>query len=155
MNKILFLDRDGVINKDPHGYFCEYKDIEYNEDLILFVKENFEDYIKIIVTNQSGIARGKFAPEKFYDLMENIIKDMKNMGVNIDKYYFSPHLPASNHWDRKPNPGMLEKGLKEYKVNPKHCVMIGDADTDFLAAKNARLSRFIYYNEGKIREIEL
>jgi len=148
LDKILFLDRDGVINKDPNGYTYDYNTLEYNKDLIEYISRNFNDYIKIIVTNQSGIARGKYTKNDFLELSAYIINDLKKFEIIIDEIYYAPYLPDSNHFDRKPNPGMIIKGLMKYKINPKNCIMIGDKETDREAAKHAGIDNFIMYKEG-------
>jgi len=146
-NKILFIDRDGVINKDPNGYFIDYSKIEYNYDILEKIKEEFKSYIKIIVTNQSGIARGYYTELEFLRLMENMLGDLSKMGIEISDVYYAPSLPENNDYNRKPNPGMLIKGLEKYNADPKFCIMIGDKESDREAAKNANLGKFILYKE--------
>lgn len=148
LGKILFIDRDGVINKDENGYTFKYEEVEYNYDLLDFIKEKYPNHIKIIVTNQSGIARGLYTDKDFQILMKLMLDDLKDLGIYIDDVYHAPYLPNSNHPDRKPNPGMINKGLSKYNINPANCTMIGDNITDYYAAKDARLGYFTYYVKG-------
>ena len=155
MDKILFIDRDGVINNDDRGYTHKYNEVTYNYDLLDYIKEHFNDYIKIIVTNQAGIAKELYTEEDFKQLMICMLRDLEQYGIGINKVYHAPHLSNSNHPDRKPNPGMITRGLEKYKVKPKYCTMIGDRISDYQAAKNAKLGRFIYYVKGVFSEAEI
>lgn len=155
MDKILFIDRDGVINKDDEGYTFKHSEVKYNYDLLDYIKENFHDYVKIIVTNQSGIARNLYTEQDFKKLMVCMVRDLEQYNIFINDVYHAPYLPNSNHPDRKPNPGMLNKGLAKYRTKPKECVMIGDKQTDYIAAKNANLGRFIYYVKGTFSEAKI
>lgn len=155
MDKILFIDRDGVINKDNKGYTFKHSEIEYNYDALDYIRDNFHDYIKIIVTNQSGIARGFYSEEDFQELMVYMVRDLEQYNIFINDVFYAPYMPGSEHPDRKPNPGMILRGLDKYKVKSNLCVMIGDKEDDYYAAKNAELGRFIYYIKGKINESKI
>lgn len=144
-----------MINKDEHGYTHKHEEVEYNYDVLDFIKENFTDYIKIIVTNQSGIAREIYSEADFKKLMVCMLRDLEQYGIGINKVYHAPHLPESNHPDRKPNPGMINKGLKKFKADPKDCAMIGDRRSDYHSAQNANLGRFIYYVKGTFSEAKI
>lgn len=149
--KILFLDRDGVINKDPEGYFCDYNKIEYNYDLLDFVKNNYHDYLKVIVTNQSGISRGYYSVLDFKKLMNVMVNDLDEYGIKINDVKYSI---GTNNYDmlRKPNPGMLLLSINKYNVEPTDCVMIGDKESDLLASEKAKIGSFIMYKEGMFKK---
>ena len=112
--KALFLDRDGVINKDPDGYFCS-DDIEYNIDLLEYVRDNFQDYKIFIVTNQSGIERGYFTKNDFLSMMAHMINDLKPY-FNIEDIAYCPYI--SNDMEcRKPNIGMFTYLIDKYDID--------------------------------------
>jgi D-glycero-D-manno-heptose 1,7-bisphosphate phosphatase len=156
MNNAIFLDRDGVIIKDKL-YVHKYKDIVWLKGVfegIKYAKEN--NYLIIVVTNQSGIGRKIF---KTFDMKELHKKMNKKIfaktGFTIDKFYYCPFHPIygvgnykKKSFDRKPNPGMLIKAIKKYKINKKKSFMIGDQVTDKLAAKRADISFFYRSNKS-------
>jgi len=151
--KTLFLDRDGVINKDPDGYFYQYEKLEYNYDVLGYIIEKFPEHTIIIVTNQSGIGRGYYTVEDFQVLMKLMIRDLKEYGINITDVYHSPFTPEGNHWSRKPNPGMLLDAQKKYSIDMSQSTMIGDKDSDYQASVSAGVKNFILYKEGKFDEL--
>tara|TARA_X000000368_G_scaffold407766_1_gene387579 strand:+ start:6159 stop:6701 length:543 start_codon:yes stop_codon:yes gene_type:complete len=161
-NKILFLDRDGVINFDK-GYLYKYEDLEYIPgifDLCLYLTKKLKFKI-IIITNQSGIGRGFYSEEKFHRLMKKIINDFKKRKIKILNYYFSPYYSKSskkkyrstkNFYKRKPNPGMVLEACEDYDIDIKKSVFIGDQKSDFLLSKKINL-KFIPFNVKKYKSI--
>ncbi|RAP32084.1 D-glycero-beta-D-manno-heptose-1,7-bisphosphate 7-phosphatase [Candidatus Marinamargulisbacteria bacterium SCGC AG-410-N11] len=147
MNKAVFFDRDGVINKDL-GYVHEIKDFIWIEGIFNLFKwlEN-EGFLIIIVTNQSGIGRGFYTEEKFQHLNKWILNTIKKNNCTINKIYHCPHLPSDNCSCRKPKPGMIIKAIKEFNINPKSSWLIGDKISDIEAAKNANIPNTIYFNK--------
>ena len=122
LSKALFLDRDGIINKDNDFVFRK-KDFIFNEEIFGLIKF-FQDknYKIIIVTNQSGIGRGLFTLEEFYKINRWMIDFFKDKGLVIDRVYFCPFHPSKgigeylcDHDDRKPNPGMILKAQREFE----------------------------------------
>ena len=98
MNRAVFLDRDGTINYDKH-YLYKQEDFEFIPGAIegMQILQSM-DYKLIIITNQSGIARGLYAVEDFYKLNEWMLETLVKNGVKIEAVYFCPHLPnASLH----------------------------------------------------------
>ena len=148
-NKALFLDRDGVINVD-HGYVYRKEDFEF-VDGIFEVCRHYQDqgYLLIVVTNQSGIARGMYTEAQFKELTDWMVERFKEQGVTITKAYHCPHHPDFGPADerdcdcRKPKPGMLLKGIEEFDLNPADCIMIGDKGSDMEAAAAANLVQSI------------
>jgi len=140
--KALFLDRDGVVNIDK-GYVYKIEDFEFVAgifELCRYFQER--GYLLIIVTNQSGIAR-KLYTETDYSLLTTwMLKQFKAEGVTISKVYHCPDHPdftgPSNR--RKPNPGMLFEAAKEFGINLKESIMLGDKQSDMEAAENAGIS---------------
>lgn len=152
-NKAVFLDRDGVINVD-HGYVYRQEDFEF-VDGIFEVCRHFQDqgYLLIVVTNQSGIARGMYTEDQFRELTGWMLGRFKEQGVTINKVYHCPHHPdfgperERNCDCRKPKPGMLLRGIEEFDLEPVDCIMIGDKESDMEAAEAANLSRRVMVSE--------
>ena len=139
MNKAIFLDRDGVINID-HGYISSPQDIEiYDDFLDLFNCNNFNNYLKIIVTNQSGIARGLFSIDDYKNVSKYIKSILNENKIFIDKEFYCKHHPDfdKNCNCRKPSPGMINKAIKEFNIDPNKSYLIGDKISDIQAGYKA------------------
>ena len=148
-NKAVFLDRDGVINVD-HGYVYRKEDFEF-VDGIFEVCRHFQEqgYLLIVVTNQSGIARGMYTEADFQRLTEWMLERFREEGIEIAAVYHCPHHPkfgAEQERDcdcRKPKPGMILCGIRHFNLVPEACILIGDKLTDIQAAKNAKIGEKI------------
>jgi D-glycero-D-manno-heptose 1,7-bisphosphate phosphatase len=145
--KALFLDRDGIINVD-HGYVGRYEDFEYVDGIFALIKR-FEKagYKIIIVTNQSGIARGLYSEDDFNALMSAVQQDFYQAGIGKVSVYFCPHHPEHGIGAykkqcacRKPNPGMLLQAAEEHSVSLPLSIMIGDSWRDIQAGQKVSLS---------------
>ncbi|MGL4614830.1 MAG: D-glycero-beta-D-manno-heptose 1,7-bisphosphate 7-phosphatase [Shewanella sp.] len=156
VNRAVFLDRDGVINKD-HGYVHQVDDFEYIEgvfDACIALKQM--GYKLVVVTNQSGIARGLYSEEQFHSLTEWMDWNFADKGVELDGIYYCPHHPEKGVGDykvdcdcRKPKPGMLNDAAKFLKIDLSQSVMVGDKAEDMQAAKAAGVSTRILVRTGK------
>lgn len=139
MPKALFLDRDGVVNVEKN-YLYKIDDFELM-DGILDVCRFYENqgYIIIIVTNQSGISRGFYTENDFKHLSEWMIEYFKSLGVTIAHIYHCPHHETiDGACDcRKPEPGMFLEAQRDFDIDMKNSVMIGDNERDIQAAMRA------------------
>ncbi|WP_372972815.1 D-glycero-beta-D-manno-heptose 1,7-bisphosphate 7-phosphatase [Marinobacter sp.] len=146
-NKAVFLDRDGVINID-HGYVYRKEDFEFVEGIFELCRYfQAQGYLLIVVTNQSGIARGMYSEEQFQELTDWMLERFKDEGVEIARVYHCPHHPnfgpvqTRNCDCRKPEPGMVLQGLADFDLDPALCLLIGDKASDEEAARHANLGR--------------
>ncbi len=146
-NKAIFLDRDGVINRNM-GFIFKKEDISIINGVIETLKIlKSKGYKLIVITNQPVVARGLCTEEEIEKLHEFI--NVK-LGLLIDKFYFCPHHPEM-HDDvpiyarkyrikcscRKPLPGMIFKASEDFNINLKESWMIGDTLVDIAAGKSA------------------
>ena len=143
MNKAVFLDRDGTINIDK-AYLSRIEDFEYIPGVIEGLRM-LQDagFILIIVTNQSGIARGYYSKEDFLELNEWMLSDLKKKGIKIAKVYYCPHHPNGKiekyKMDcncRKPKLGMYEKAIKDFDIDLSQSYSIGDKIRDSAICEN-------------------
>lgn len=136
-----FLDRDGVLNVD-HGYVHRLDHLEWVDDAPAAVRLlNAAGYIVIVVTNQSGVARGLYdepAVRRFHDHMQSVLAQDR---ARIDAFYYCPHHPegkvavyATRCDCRKPGIGMLERAAKDWPIDRARSFLIGDKDIDMQAA---------------------
>lgn len=141
MKKALFLDRDGVINEEK-DYLYKKDDFVFIDGIIDLCKHYQElGYLIIVVTNQSGIARGYYSQSDFRILTLWMIEEFKKNSINITKVYHCPHHPDIDGACscRKPNPGMLYQAKDEFNIDMQHSLIIGDKERDVEAGLNAGL----------------
>jgi len=151
--KTIFLDRDGVINKEVN-YLHKIDDCEFIPGIfdacIYFQNIGFKI---IIITNQSGIARGYFDESDYQALTDWIIKQFSAKNIDILDVFHCPHGPDSSCNCRKPKPGMLLEAKNKYNINMTNSWLIGDKEVDILAANNAGIINTILVRSGhKINE---
>ena len=152
--KVVFLDRDGVINKEV-GYLHKIIDFRFI-DGVFNACEHFQSlgYKLVIVTNQSGIGRGYYQEEDFYKLTQWMLLEFHNQGIGILDVFHCPHNPELFCKCRKPQPGMLIDARDKYNINMSESWMIGDKESDVHAANSAGISNTILVKSGhKVDEI--
>jgi len=140
MKKALFLDRDGVINHNGnHYYVYRIEDFQFIPGIFDVVKEfQNKNYLVIVITNQSGIAKGEYSPKHVKKVHDYMVNKFSLHGISITNIYYCPHHPSkSNCLCRKPDSLMLEKAIARYKLNPGYSFLIGDSERDIQAAKKA------------------
>ena len=143
--KAVFLDRDGVLNVD-HGYVCEPERLDWIPGARETVATLNAAGIKVlVVTNQSGVARGYFTEAQVDVFHAALRAGLAEAGGRIDAFYVAPHHEDAvedryrhpDHPDRKPNPGMILRGLTDWSLSPEETVLVGDKASDVEAARRA------------------
>ncbi|MFM7054933.1 MAG: D-glycero-alpha-D-manno-heptose-1,7-bisphosphate 7-phosphatase [Bacteroidota bacterium] len=136
MRKVVFLDRDGVINKDRKDYTWRIEDFEILPNVVKGCRNLHElGYEIIIITNQGGIAKGLYSHEDVEKLHQHMRAIFQNEGVSILEIYYCPH-----HSDygkclcRKPGSLMVEKAIARFEIDKNESFFIGDMDRDLQAA---------------------
>jgi D,D-heptose 1,7-bisphosphate phosphatase len=135
-NKALFLDRDGVVNID-HGFVRRSADFQFQPGLFELCR-HFQnmDYKIIIITNQSGVARGYFTEEDLRGLHKYMSAELQKEGITITGIFYCISVDDA-HPDRKPNPGLFLKAMNAYSLDMAASVSIGDKERDITAARKA------------------
>ena len=135
-NKAIFLDRDGVINKERKDYVKNINEFEIFDGVIqaidLLKKNNF---LVIVVTNQSAINRNLMSHEMLGNIHEHFKNYLKINGTCVDGIYYCPHKPDEGCLCRKPKPGLLLQAVRDFDIDLKNSWLIGDCVTDIEAAK--------------------
>ncbi len=148
--KTIFLDRDGVINKEVE-YLFRIADFKFNEgvfDACLYFQNL--DYKIIIISNQSGIARGYYSERDYLELTKWMLDQFNIKGISILDILYCPHGPESTCDCRKPKPGMLIEAKNKYNISMKDSWMIGDSESDIKAANAAGIFNTILVRSGHL-----
>ena len=146
MTPALFLDRDGVVNHEV-GYLHLARDVRFVDGIFSLCRTAQSlGYRLVIVTNQSGIARGLYSVEQFENLMDYIRDRFEDESIHLDAVYHCPFHPEHGvgefrreHPDRKPSPGMLLRAAGDLALDLSHSILIGDRCSDLAAAHAAHL----------------
>ena len=146
--KAIFLDRDGVINKEI-SYLHKIDDFEFI-DGIYSACHHFQNlgYAIVIVTNQSGISRNLYKEEDYQTLTIWMLEEFKKNDIEILDVFHCPHGPDSLCKCRKPMPGMLLEAKIKHKINMQDSWMIGDKEADIIAANSAGIYNTILIKGG-------
>lgn len=142
MRKVLFLDRDGTINID-YGYVFEREKFVFTDGVFDFCrKARDEGYEIVVITNQSGIARGYYGEEDFAALTEWMKAQFVKNGVEILDVL---HCPLLEGPDRKPEPGLFLKARVTYDIDMAASISIGDKERDVVAGERAGVGTNVLY----------
>ena len=162
--KAIFLDRDGVINKNEPEYLYKIKDFKFLPGVMRGFKKLSKTKFKIIIiTNQSGIARGYFTENDLKKLHNWVLNLLKMKGVGIDKVYYCPHHPDFGDEKyrkkcncRKPNLGLVQKAVEDFKISLNDSWLIGDDTRDILMGRTANLKTiFIGKNQKEFNKLKI
>ncbi len=143
MKRAVFLDRDGTINIEKE-YLYQMEDFEFIPGAPEAIRLlNQAGIMVVVVTNQSGVARGFYTENDVENLHRHIASDLKNYGAHVDAWLYCPHHPSGRGSYalpcncRKPLPGMLQEAAARYDIDLENSTMIGDKPADIEAGKAA------------------
>lgn len=137
MHKVVFLDRDGVINRKaaPHDYIKSWKEFVFLPGVIDAIRQlNEAGYLVLLVTNQRGIARGLMRHEDVEEIHRNMCRKLEMGGGHIEGIYVCPH-DIGECTCRKPDIGLFLKAEKDYEIDKEASWMVGDSISDVQAGK--------------------
>lgn len=157
--RYVFMDRDGVINKDPAGW-TEYSYVTNREDFhvlpgVLDGLKLFMDagYKIIVISNQQGVAKGYFSQKELDEVTRGMKRIIKNAGSKITKVYYCTHHKEEKCACRKPQAGLFLKAKVEFKIkNFNDNFFIGDTENDMQAAKTAGLKTILVLSGKSLRK---
>ena len=136
-NRAAFIDRDGTMAKDVHYCSCpeDFELFPGTAEAIKLLNEN--GFKVIVITNQSGIARGYLTEEMLARIHEKMEGDLAREGARVDAIYYCPHHPDDNCDCRKPKPRLVLQAARDYDIDLEHSTVVGDFQTDIGLGKAA------------------
>ncbi len=157
MRQCAFFDRDGVINHDT-GYVYQIKDFVFCDGVFEILNTlHQQQYLLIVLTNQSGIARGYYT-ESDLAILHNFMQEelTKHLGFAFDAIYHCPHLPTEDCQCRKPKIGMITQALQKFDIDLQHSFFVGDRVSDMECAQNAGIygKFFLGKEQEEIKNIQ-
>jgi len=140
----VFLDRDGTINEEV-GYLSHVRELVLIPGAVEAIRLlNDAGMLAVVVSNQSGVARGYFDEKTVIGIHERINDLLKASGAHIDRFYYCPHHPTEGATPyrmacrcRKPEPGMILRARDDMQINLARSFLVGDMEKDMEAARNA------------------
>ncbi len=143
MKRAVFIDRDGTINQEK-DYLYRIEEFEFVPGAPEAIRRlNEAGYLVVVVTNQSGVARGYYSEEDVENLHRHIAGELNLVGARVDAWLYCPHHPSGKGsyalpcLCRKPLPGMLHEAARRFDIELEASVMIGDKLADIEAARAA------------------
>ena len=151
LRRAVFFDRDGTLNVDT-GYLYRQEDFRWIPGAVDAIRHcNRLGCLVIVVTNQSGVARGYFKEEDVHSLHRWMNEELEKQGAHIDAFYYCPHHPKGTVAEyakecacRKPAPGLVDMACRDYSIDRKRSLMIGDKDRDVECAHRAGVRGILY-----------
>ncbi|GAB4278690.1 MAG: D-glycero-beta-D-manno-heptose 1,7-bisphosphate 7-phosphatase [Marinilabiliales bacterium] len=143
MKKAVFLDRDGVINREIGQYVYKIEDFYFNKGIfenLKLLQDN--DFLLIIISNQGGVSKGLYTKYEVEILHGFLISEFLKNNVNIADIFYCPHHDeVENCLCRKPKDLLIRKALAIYDIDPQQSAFIGDSERDIKSAKNAGIAK--------------
>jgi D-glycero-D-manno-heptose 1,7-bisphosphate phosphatase len=169
MNRAVFLDRDGVINAmmynpefglvDSPANPAEFRLLPGCGQAIRRINEL--GYLAIVVSNQPGIAKGKFSPALLQAMTEKMVRDLLQDGARLDAIYYCRHHPEGSVSEyrqacecRKPRPGMILQAAADHNIDLRRSFLVGDGLTDVSAGQAAGVTTVLVYNSSRLYLLE-
>ncbi len=146
----IFLDRDGVVIENRDNYVRTWDDVLiFPQALKALAKVSDSLYKIVLVTNQSAVGRGLLKLETAEEINRRLVSRIEEAGGRVDGVYLCPHAPVDKCDCRKPKPGLILQAARELDIDLSHSIMIGDAQTDLLAARAAGVGRMALVRSGR------
>ena len=149
LSNVVFLDRDGVINRDSAAYIKNWLEFEFIPGSLAALGELHRwGLVVIIITNQSMINRGISSRAALDDIHRRMRAAVQTHGGAIEEIYFCPHAPEENCACRKPRPGMIQRAQAAHDIDLKTAVMVGDSAKDIETARRAGCGQTVLVQTG-------
>jgi len=154
-NKAVFLDRDGVLNREMGDYVCRFEDFDILDNFETLKTLQDRGYLLLVATNQGGLAKGWYTADELAKMHNHLLKTYQEHGVEITDIFYCPHHPDfTGECDcRKPKPGLLLQGIEKYNIDPSLSYFIGDRERDIEAATAAGVKGILINSDQPLSDI--
>ncbi|PTQ97957.1 D-alpha,beta-D-heptose 1,7-bisphosphate phosphatase [Mucilaginibacter yixingensis] len=154
-NKAVFLDRDGVLNKELGDYVCRLEDFEVLDNFATLKQLQDRGFMLIVATNQGGLAKGWYSEETLDAMHQHLKETYARHGVTFTDIFYCPHHPNfTGDCDcRKPKPGMLLRAIDKYDIDPAQSYFIGDRERDVIAGTAAGVTGILINSDQPISDV--
>ena len=149
LKKVVFLDRDGTINRDSPDYIKSREEFEFLPGSLEAIEElTAEGFTIFVITNQSALPRKLISPEELKRLHAMMCQIVESNQGKIKDIFYCPHMPADNCDCRKPAPGLILRAQSKYAIDLVDAVMVGDSHRDIACGRNAGCGNTVLVKTG-------
>ena len=153
---VVFLDRDGVINRDSTAYIKSLAEFEFLPRSLSAIQKLAQNGIRtIVITNQSALHRGLISLKGLDAIHAAMTTEIRRRGGCIDDIFYCPHTPQENCRCRKPAPGMIESAQRKYGLDLYMAGMVGDSAKDIACARRAGVRYAVLVKTGNFPKAQM
>ncbi len=147
--RVVFLDRDGVINRDAAAYVKSWAEFEFLPGSLAALRRLTAGGLRLIViSNQSAVNRGLMSIEALQDLHRRLQAAVAACGGCITDIFFCPHRPEEGCRCRKPLPGLVDQACRKHGIDSRQAILVGDSIRDIECARNAGCKAAVLVKTG-------
>lgn len=155
LRNVVFLDRDGVINRDSPDYIKSWSEFEFISRSLGAIRDlTRAGFTIIIITNQSALARKLISRSELEHIHSRMKAAVESKGGKINDIFICPHSPSDGCACRKPSPGLIFQAQRTHDIDLAASVMIGDSDRDIHCALDAGCGKTILVRTGNGKAAE-
>jgi D-glycero-D-manno-heptose 1,7-bisphosphate phosphatase len=155
LRNVVFLDRDGVVNRDSLLYVTSWSEFEFLPRSLEAIRDlTHAGFTVFVITNQSALARRMITLPELENLHRRMQQAVAAAGGRITEIFFCPHHPDDDCSCRKPKPGLISRAAGKYPMDLSAAVMVGDSTKDIECARNAGCGRAVLVRTGNGRQAE-
>jgi D-glycero-D-manno-heptose 1,7-bisphosphate phosphatase len=156
LKKVVFLDRDGTINRDSPDYIKSRSEFEFIPGAVAAIRDlTAGGFTCVVITNQSALARGFISIADLDAIHAMMCDEIAAGGGKITDVFFCPHMPEAGCRCRKPEPGLLFQARQKYNIDLTDAVMVGDSAKDIECGRLAGCGRTVLVKSGNEADVEL
>ena len=155
ITKVVFLDRDGTINRDSADYVKSREEFEFLPGSLEAIKNlTLNGFVSIVITNQSALPRNLISLNELEFVHTMMAQTVALNGGEIKDVFYCPHMPEDDCGCRKPEPGLIYQAREKYGIDLSAAVMVGDSAKDIECARRAGCGRAVLVKSGKDDDVE-
>jgi len=155
LQKVVFLDRDGTINRDSSDYIKSREEFEFLPGSLDAIRNlTVNGFVNIVITNQSALPRQLISLDELESVHNVMARTVALNGGEIKDVFYCPHMPQDECDCRKPEPGMIYQAREKHAIDLTTAVMVGDSAKDIECARRAGCGRAVLVRSGLYDDVE-